>query len=230
MIHRTTTLLVLLLLTAGAAHAQEGWLIPFAAAYQPDLTGFRGKFAEHDLPAPGDRQYGWGIELRSYANGFLAGPLYFRTWDDVETDEYQLRTESSGIFGEVGFKLAPFSFLTIVPMVGIGGLSQTFNIRARSEDVNFDSLLIAPGRNAIITSGMKPTGLAALELGLTATTTSGSYGVALRAGYLYSPFDPDWHLSNGARVTGTPDARLRGPFFSVGFLIVPAPDVSSSTL
>ncbi len=229
MIHRTTTLLVLLLLAAGAIQAQEGWLIPFAAAYQPDLVGFRSKFAEHDLPEPGVRQYGWGIELRSYTNGLLVGPLYFRTWDDVETEDFQLRTESSGIFGEVGFKLAPFSFLTIVPMVGVGGLTQTFNIRARSQDVNIDTLLIAPGQNASITSGMKLAGLAALELGITAATTSGSYGVALRAGYLYSPFDPDWHLSNGARVTGTPTTRLRGPFFSIGFLIVPAPDVSSST-
>ncbi len=118
----------------------------------------------------------------------IAGPccvyylcVFFRTYFIILFPMDNNRTESSGIFGEVGFKIAPFSFLTIVPMVGVGGLTQTFNIRARSQDVNFDSLLIAPGQNASITSGMKLAGLAALELGLTATTTSGSYGVALRA-------------------------------------------------
>ncbi len=217
---------LLLLAAFTAASAQEGWLVPFAAAYQPDIGGFNSRFADHNLPQANSRHYGWGIEIRSLVNNLLVGPMFFRTWDDVENDGFHLRTEASAILGQVGMKITPFDFLSIVPMVGAGGLSQSFSIRARTEDLSLEELLSAPGQTATISSGMKLAGIAALEIGLSANTSSGRYGLALRAGYLYSPLSIAWHLSNGAEVTDTPAAKLAGPFFSVGLLILPAPQTN----
>jgi hypothetical protein len=216
-------ILALCLLLSGAALAQEGWLVPFAAAYQPDVAGFNSLFSENELPEARSRQYGWGVELRSLVGGgFLVGPMFLRTWDDVENDDFQLRTDATAILGEVGLRIAPFDFLYIVPMVGAGGLTQNFNVRTRSPDMTLEELLRAPGQNATISSGMKLAGMAALELGLSVPTTSGRYGVALRAGYLWSPLTVDWHLSNGARVIGAPTRNVGGPFFSAGILLLPA--------
>jgi hypothetical protein len=224
-----TILALVCLAAATSAVAQEGWLIPFAAAYQPDVKGFNSAFADNRLPQAGERQYGWGIELRSLVGGsFLVGPMFFRTWDDASNDSFQLNTTATAILGELGFKIAPFDFLTIIPMVGVGAVDQSFNIRTRSEDITLEELLSSPGRNASISSGMKLAGLAALELGLSVGTSSGHYGLALRGGYLYSPLAPGWHLSNGARLTESPDSRLGGLFFSAGITLVPAAQTTTS--
>jgi hypothetical protein len=219
-------LIVFVLAAAAPALAQdspEAWLIPFAAAYQPTVGWFNDEFAnpEHNLPAVRTRHYGWGLELRSLSGSFLFGPLLLRTWDDVDNDSYQLRTDATGIFGELGVKLAPASFLTIVPMLGVGGLSQSFNIRAKSDRVDFPELLEGAPSVISFSPGMKLAGLGALELGLIANTQAGRFGLAFRGGYIYSPLSLTWRLSNGAQVIGVPDSRLGGPFFSVGLLLMP---------
>ncbi len=215
-------LIVVLLAVAALASAQEGWVIPFAAAYHPDVAGFNAKFIANGLPEARGRHFGWGIEVRSLVKNFLIGPMYSRAWDDVENERFQLRTESSVIMGEVGLKLAPASFVSIVPMVGLGGMSQNYHLRAKTGELPLDSLLRSPGQTADILSGMNFAGMAALELGLAANTGGGQYGVAIRGGYLYSPMNINWHLANGAKLTGTPDSRMGGLFISVGVLIMPA--------
>ncbi len=220
--------LLLIIIAACAATAQEGWVIPFAVGYRPDIAGFNAEFAAHDLPEAAVNHYGWGIEIRSLVGNLLVGPLYMRAWDDAETEEFHLRTDASAVLGEVGYKIAPLSFLTLVPMVGVGGLSQTFSIRSLTGDIGLDSLLRAPAQNAAIQSGMKLAGMAALELGLAATIGDARYGLALRGGYIYSPADPGWHLSNGSRIAGAPDGHLGGPFASLGLMLLPAAQTQST--
>ncbi|MFO7675204.1 MAG: hypothetical protein R6X12_02640 [bacterium] len=227
---KTTLLLALVLALAAPAAAQEGWLVPFAAAYQPGLAGFRSAFSRHELPLPAERQFGWGVELRTLVNGFLLGPLYLRTWSDTETGEFHLRSEASAVMGEVGFQLSPAGWLSLIPMVGVGGLSQSLHLRSRTGELPLEELLGNPGQDAGIVSGLKFAGLAAIELGLAAPTESGRYGVAARIGYLYSPLDPTWHLANGSRITGAPRTGLRGPFLTLGLLIMPSAEVATSRL
>jgi len=223
-------ILVLLLVLAASGAAQEAWLVPFAAAYMPDVAGFNRKFAANSVPEAEPRHYGWGIEVRSVVSGMLVGPMYFRTWDDADDADFHLRTEASGIFALAGLKLQPFPFLSVVPTVGLGGLSQSYSIRAKTGDIKFEELLLDPGQTATLLSGMKASGLGALELGLAASTEGGRYGVALRAGYLYSPLSVTWHLPNGARILDTPRARFGGPFFSLGVLVMPAAQTASARL
>jgi len=219
-------LILAALVPARAESGPEAWLIPFAAAYQPAVSEFNARFAANGRPEAQSRHYGWGLELRSLSGSFLLGPLFFKTWDNVENDSFQLRTDATGIFGELGLKLAPVSFLTIVPMVGAGGLSQSFNLRERAAaTLPFDSLL----RSASYASGMRLAGLAALELGFVATTKAGRFGLTLRGGYLYSPFSPTWRLANGTAVSDAPDIRLGGPFFSAGLLMMPAAQTATTT-
>ena len=138
-------LLASLAATALAADSPEAWFIPFAAAYQPPVGGFNAAFADNGMPAARSRHYGWGLELRTLTGSFLVGPLFFKTWDDVQNDAFRLRTDATGIFGEVGLKIAPFRFLTIVPMVAVGGLSQSFSIREKTGTMPLNSLLGSPG-------------------------------------------------------------------------------------
>ncbi len=208
--------------------AQEAWLIPFAAAYEPDVAGFNAKFAANGLPQAARRHYGWGLELRSLTGHLLVGPLFYRTWDESENDSFRLHSESWGLFATTGPKLLPFSFLSVVPMLGLGGQTQTFSIRTEKGDIKFDSLLTRPGQGVTLLSGMKPTGLAALELGISAVNAGSRYGLTLRAGYLYSPFAVNWHQPGGARIIGTPPSRFGGPFYSVGILIAPAAQTIST--
>lgn len=230
------TLFALLLATAApamAADAPEAWFIPFAAAYQPPVGGFNAEFAKpvNNMPQARSRHFGWGLELRTLTGSFLIGPLFFKTWDDRENDAFRLRTDATGIFGEVGLKIAPFNFLTIVPMVAVGGLSQSFNLRQKTagDTIRFDSLFGSVPRNILLSSGTKLAGMAALELGLTANTKSGGIGVALRGGYLYAPFSPTWRIANGIVVKNAPPDRLGGWFFSVGVLLMPAAQTTSET-
>ncbi|MEO0074308.1 MAG: hypothetical protein ABIK43_06620 [candidate division WOR-3 bacterium] len=225
---RRIIVLLTLMLLANIGYAQEGWLIPFAAAYQPDVDKFNAVFARHGLPVAAKRQFGWGIEIRSATGGFLVGPLFFRTWHDASNTSFQLRSEALGIFGEIGLKLTPIRLLTLVPMIGIGGINHSFAIQERSGDKTLDSLIEHPGRVVNISPGMKLGGMAALELGLIARTNSGNYGLALRAGYLYSPLELVWRQSNGSEVTGVPDTRLGGLFFSAGLVLMPEPQTVSS--
>jgi hypothetical protein len=221
---RITLIVCLVAAAAPAANSPEAWLIPFAAAYQPPVASFNSAFTSYGMPAARSRHFGWGLELRSLTGSFLVGPLFFKTWDDVENDSFRLRTDATGVFGEMGLKLAPVSFLTIVPMLGLGGLSQSFSLRERSNDsVPFGSLL----RAATYSSGMRLAGMAALELGLVLNSKSGRVGVALRGGYLYSPFTPTWHLANGAAVSAAPKDKLGGLFFSAGLLFMPQAETVS---
>jgi len=221
--------ILVLLAVVLSAQAQEGWVVPFAAAYHPDVSGFNAKFAAKGLPEARSRHFGWGIEVRSLTKNLLVGPMYMRAWDDMENARFQLRTETSVVLGEVGLKLSPVSFLTIVPMLGLGGMSQSFHLRAKTGDLPLDSLLLSPGQTADILSGMNFAGMAALELGLAANTGGGRYGVALRGGYLYSPLNLSWHLANGAKLTGTPDSKLGGLFVTVGVLIMPAAQTTETS-
>ena len=107
-------------------------------------------------------------------------------------------------------------------MVGVGGLSQSFSIRDQSGDVALPDLLNGQGRTVTLSPGMKLAGLAALELGLTVNTGSGRYGLALRGGYIYSPFNLTWRLANGSRLTEVPRTHLGGPFVTLGINIMPA--------
>jgi len=210
------------------AQAPEGWLVPFGCAFQPDIADFNNAFIQRGLPGAAERHFGWGIELRSgIGGGFLAGPMFFRTYNDVENDRFHLRTEHTGIMAELGYKLPLFKFLTIVPLVGVGGVQPGFHIREKTNAISLDSLLQAPGNTAVLSPGMKITGLGALELHLLVPTNTGSYGLALRGGYLYSPFRLDWHLANGSRIFGTPDSKIQGLWFSVGITLIPAPEVAT---
>jgi hypothetical protein len=218
--------LMLMLLVPGQAQEPEGWLIPFGCAFEHDIAGFNAKFAEHNLPLVNKRLYGWGLELRSLVSkNILFGPLYFRTKDRVSNDSFQIYTETWGIMGEAGFKVPVFNFLNIIPMVGIGAVQPAFQFRQVSGDVQFDTLLRSSGGSVSISPGLKPAGLAALELAFTLPTQAGRYGLAVRAGYLYSPFELNWHLSNGRSVLGTPNSRIQGYWGSLGITIIPAPEV-----
>ncbi len=224
-------LLASLAATALAADSPEAWFIPFAAAYQPPVGGFNAEFAKptNNMPQARSRHYGWGLELRTLTGSFLVGPLFFKTWDDVQNDAFRLRTDATGIFGEVGLKIAPFRFLTIVPMVAVGGLSQSFSIREKTRPMTLDSLLGYPVRSVSLTTGTTLAGLGALELGLAANSAAGGIGIALRGGYLYAPFRPGWRVVNGDVVSNAPEDRLRGWFFSVGLLLTPAVQTASQT-
>ncbi|MGQ9678601.1 MAG: hypothetical protein ACUVUD_04895 [bacterium] len=221
-------ILILLFLFAICLWAQEaeGWLVLFGCGFQPDLARFNEVFAQHGLPVAQERHYGWGIELRSgVGGGFLLAPMFFRTCNDVATDEFFLRTEHTGIMGELGYKLSLFKFLAVVPLVAVGGVQPRYRIQQKTGEVSLDSLLNAPGNTAMLSPGMKLTGLGALELNLLLPTKTGRYGLSLRGGYLYSPFRLDWRTANGARVTGTPASKIQGPWFSVGLTLIPAPEV-----
>src|SRR5512138_3236439 len=158
---------------AAAQESPEAWLIPFAIGFRPPVSGFNSAFSARGLPEARVNHFGWGMELRTLTGGFLLGPLFFKTTDDVETDGFRLRTDATAIMGEVGFKIAPVSFLSIVPMVAVGGLSQSFSIREKIGGMPLDSLLGYPGRNVTLSPGMKLTGLAALELGVSLSTGGG---------------------------------------------------------
>jgi len=222
-------LLVAAVAPAPAADSPEAWFIPFAAAYQPPVRGFNSAFISHGMPEARSRHFGWGLELRTLTGSFLVGPLFFKTWDDVENDAFRLRTDATGIFGEAGLKISPFRFLTIIPMVAVGGLSQSFSLREKTGGMTLDSLLGYPGRSVSLTTGTQLAGMAALELGLAANSAAGGIGVALRGGYLYAPFSPNWRIVNGAVVGGAPNDRLGGWFFSVGLLLTPAVQTTSET-
>jgi hypothetical protein len=224
------TLIVFSLVAAAAAPAAdspEAWLIPFAAAYQPPVSSFNLALADYGMPAARSRHFGWGLELRSLTGSFLVGPLFFKTWDDVETGSYRLRTDATGIFGEMGMKLAPVSFLTIVPLLGLGGLSQSFGLREKTGDIGFDTLFGNVPANLSLSTGTKLAGMAALELGLIVNSKSGRLGIALRGGYLYSPFTPTWRLANGTAVSAAPKDKLGGLFFSAGLLFMPQAETAS---
>jgi hypothetical protein len=224
---RILLIVCLVAAAAPAADSPEAWLIPFVAAYQPPLASFNSTFTSYGMPAARSRHFGWGLELRSLTGSFLVGPLFFKTWDDVETGSYNLRTDATGIFGEMGLKLAPASFLTIVPMLGLGGLSQSFGLREKTGDIGFDTLFGNVPGNLSLSAGTKLAGMGALELGLVLNSKSGSIGIALRGGYLYSPFTPTWHLASGAAVTAAPKDKLGGLFFSAGLLFMPQAETTS---
>jgi hypothetical protein len=209
-------------LTTSAQESPEGWVVPFAAAQYPtSVPAFNHHFVGL-VPEARTRHLGWGIEVRSLVGNFLIGPLYLRTWDEVADSLLQLRTDATAVFGTAGLKLTPFSFLALVPSIGIGGLNQSFAISQRTGDIALDSLLPAPGRAVTFSPGTRLAGLAALELCLSVSTSAGRYGLSLRGGYAYSPFNLTWQLGNGSRLTDAPAAKLGGPFITAGLALVPS--------
>ncbi|MCX7732873.1 MAG: hypothetical protein N2248_06920 [candidate division WOR-3 bacterium] len=211
-----------------SAQEPEAWLVPFGCAFEHDIQEFNQVFVRNNLPEFSRRIYGWGVELRSLAGGnILIGPMYFRVQEQVRNDSFQLRTETWSIMGEAGLKLPIFGFMTVTPMIGLGGVQPAFQVKQLKGDVELDSLLKAPGRMASFSPGIKLAGLAALEISLNLPTKAGKYGVALRGGYLYSPFALRWCLPDGSEVRGAPDSRIRGFWVSAGLTLIPAPEVET---
>jgi opacity protein-like surface antigen len=118
-----------------------------------------------------------------------------------------------GLF-TVGYQFRPSDRLAVYPQVGVGGGGLSLEIGSAGAE-RFDDVLGDPNREASLEKGSVLLSLGGgLEYRFSAHDEPGGFQIGLRAGYLLSPYDTDWTLSED-RLSGGPDAAFSGPFVRV---------------
>jgi hypothetical protein len=115
-----------------------------------------------------------------------------------------------GLF-TLGYRLRPADEVRAYPLVGVGGGGLSLDIGGTGAD-RFGDVLDDPNRAATLEKGGVLVSLGGgLEYRFSGADDPGGFQVGLRAGYLFSPYDTDWTLSED-RLSGGPDATLGGLF------------------
>lgn len=118
-------------------------------------------------------------------------------------------------FFQVGYRVLHLKFLDIIPMIGIGGGGYTIQLRPKLADVDFDSLILNPGRTSSITTGgfgLAPQLMAMFSLG----ESKSFINLILQAGLIWMPQAGTWNLSDGAALLNGPGIKSYTPYLNLG--------------
>lgn len=155
---------------------------------------------------------GYGIAGRVVLGGWGAGFTQKAT-KAVANQEAQVSV-GYGFFN-IGYVLLRSGNLQVFPMLGIGGGGVILQITQKATSYDFDPLLASPNKMVQLSTGglllelaMGIHYLLPLSMGLEGV---GGILLGLRAGYVYTPSEADWKMSD-VEVLGGPDMRPTGPY------------------
>jgi hypothetical protein len=205
----------LALVFAVAAFAEGRGYGGFVLSYMmPDLDALNEKLADVPGMATLDDYIitygagGWGG-----GKHLMFGGWFFTGSHKLDGDAVSVKINHSGVFFEPGYFINIFRGFGVMPSVGIGGTSVDLKLRPRLGDVEFDTLLVNPGRTS--------------EVNYTTFTVAPSFtilipiefvAIQLKGGYMYSPFQGSWELEDGADLRNAPQINPSGIYAQAGLL------------
>jgi len=210
---KKTIFLVLILAVAAFAAKGRGYGGFVLSYMMPDLSKLSSEFTAHGLPAVDD-------DIVTYGGGGWGGGdhLMFGGWvfggsRKFDGDLVSVKMTYGGGFFEPGYFINIYKGFGVMPSVGIGGTGVNLKLRPKLGDVSFDSLLVNPGRTS--------------EVDYTTFTVAPSFtilipiefiAIQLKGGYMWSPFEGEWSLEDGADLRLGPEINPSGIFASAGLL------------
>ncbi|MBD3285465.1 hypothetical protein GF359_03445 [candidate division WOR-3 bacterium] len=208
---KTVVIAVLLIATASFASARGygGFVLSYM---MPNLDELSTEFTDQGLDPLEDELVtfgggGWG------GTNVMVGGWGFGGARTTDGDSVSVKLNFGGGFFEPGYFINIFRGFGIMPSVGIGGTSVSMELRPRLGDVEFDSLLINPGRTSKVhynTFTVAPS--------LTIIIPIEFIALQLKGGYMWSPFSGGWELEDGAEIWNTPDVEPSGIYAQAGIL------------
>ena len=118
-----------------------------------------------------------------------------------------------GGFFEPGYFINIWKGFGIKPALGIGGTSVSLKLRPKLGDIDFGDLLDDPGRTSEVNYG---TFTVAPNLSILIPIEF--IAIELKGGYMWSPFEGEWSLEDGADLRLGPEINPSGIFASAGLL------------
>jgi len=204
----------LALILAVAAFAAKGrGYGGFVLSYMmPDLSKLSSEFTAHGLPAVDDDIVtygggGWG------GTNLIVGGWVFGGGRRFDSDSVSVRMIYGGGFFEPGYFINIWKGFGIKPALGIGGTSINLKLRPKLGDIDFGDLLDDPARTSEVNYG---TFTVAPNLSILIPIEF--IAIELKGGYMWSPFEGEWTLEDGADLRFGPEINPSGIFASAGLL------------
>lgn len=185
----------------------------FVVSYMmPDLEGLNQRLSDQGLPEIDEQVLtfgggGWG------GSKVMVGGWGFGGTQKVENEDITVKVSYAGGFFDPGYFINIYKGFGIKPSLGIGGTSVTLDLRPVLGDIEFDSLLVDPGRTTRVT-------YASFSLAPTLSILVPIKFVALelKGGYIWSPAQGEWELDDGTQVRLGPQVSTSGPYASASIL------------
>ncbi len=181
-----------------------------------DLDELNTVLAQHNYPQFDDYFLtlgGGGLAVR---NNFVLGGEGHALLQSAKTQAgEQFRTSVMGGYGmfDAGYQVVHTRHVAIYPLLGIGGGGITLSIRQRAT-LDFNDVLVDPGRGVQLTNGELLVGGALGADWLISSGNRGGFMLGLRAGYNYAPLEADWRFGEN-NVAGGPQSGLTGAYVRV---------------
>jgi len=205
-------ILAVMIISVAAFAAGRGYGGFVMSYMMPDLSELSDVFVDHGLPAIDENLFtygggGWG------GTNVMVGGWGFGGGRQFDNDSISVKLQYGGGFFEPGYFINIFKGFGIMPSVGIGGTSVTMKLRPRLGDVEFDSLLVNPGRTSEVTYNTFT-----VAPSLTILIPIEFVALQIKGGYMFSPFQGEWELEDGANLTNAPEINPSGIYAQAGIL------------
>lgn len=203
------TVVILAAVAFAGARGYGGFVLSYM---MPDLTELSDRFDDQGLPELKDEVItygggGWG------GTNLMVGGWGFGGSTRVDNEAVAVKLFYGGGFFEPGYFINIYRGFGVMPSVGIGGTTVSMELRPRLGDVDFDTLLVNPGRTSKVsyaTFTVAPS--------LTILIPIEFMALQIKGGYMWSPFTGSWELEDGADLWNAPDIEPSGIYASVGLL------------
>lgn len=207
------TVFAVLIFAAAAFAAKGRGYAGFVMSYMiPDLSALSTEFQAHGLPALDDQVFTYGGGAWG-GKGVMIGGWGFGGGRKFENDSVSVNLTYAGGFFEPGYFIHIWKDFGIWPAVGIGGTNVSMKLRPVLGDVDFGDLLDNPARTSVVeysTFTVAPSLSIIIPIKFVA--------IQIKGGYMWSPFQGEWSLEDGAQVRMGPDIQPSGLFANVGLL------------
>jgi len=204
----------LVLILSVAVFAQGRGYGGFIVSYMmPDLADLSSEFTAHGLPAIEDEIITYGAGGWGGGKHLMFGGWGFSGGRKFDSDSVSVKMNYGGGFFEPGYFIDIYKGFGVMPSVGIGGTCVTLKLRPILGDVDFGDLLDNPGRTSEVSYSTFT-----LAPSLTILIPIEFIAIQIKGGYMWSPFDGEWELADGADLRDAPGINPSGIYAQAGLL------------
>jgi hypothetical protein len=156
-----------------------------------------------------------------YKNFIIGGEGHGLRGNSSVNDQYRLNQSGGYGFFNFGYLVYQRSFITLYPIIGVGGGGFSVTITDKTGlPGNFNDLLADPKHESTISKGgfmlNFSVGSDFFISGTGSDKASGGFIIGLRAGYLLELNKNNWSVAD-EELAGGPDAGISGPFIRLTF-------------
>lgn len=204
-------IIVISVLFINADALNGGFGGPIIGGYYTDYSSINASLASVGMELK-QMYYQTGGGGYGIINGLLIGGYGYSATQNINTSTLNLNYELSGGFFEIG-RVWDLKFIAAGPYMKLGSGSEIIKLKPVADPIDFDSLLVNPGR----TSELSRSGFEAGAGLVIMVPIVKWFSIMMKGGATYGPAW-EWHLSDGTALLNPPSDRALRYEVNIGLM------------